>query len=220
MVFLDQPREMLILSCVLRLGGRREADFEAFRGDCGTVLQQRAAVSLCIWSVAPRDRFLARKSQREIQSKKSIPKHFSCHSFDLQEEANARNNISPQPQRLNENRHASLHSSSSAWSCSTLSTCEAASMLSGSGSKTTSRPLWALFAPCCFHRYMADPVGIFSASFTVPEEGNNSFLVCFLSLHLHLRFVSWAANATALSRAPLAKLTVYDCGAGCLVTRS
>uniref|UniRef100_A0A8B9MUL0 Tetraspanin n=1 Tax=Accipiter nisus TaxID=211598 RepID=A0A8B9MUL0_9AVES len=44
--------------------------------------------------------------------------------------------------------------------------------------------------------------------------------VCFLSLHLHLRFVSWAANATALSRAPLAKLTVYDCGAGCLVTHS
>ena len=32
MAFLDQPREMLLLSCILRLGGRREDDSEAFGG--------------------------------------------------------------------------------------------------------------------------------------------------------------------------------------------
>ncbi|XP_063214702.1 tetraspanin-15-like isoform X5 [Chroicocephalus ridibundus] len=58
----------------------------------------------------------------------------------------------PQTQHLNESRDASLRSGSSAWSCSMSSTCEAASTLSGSGSKTTLRPLWASFALCCFHR--------------------------------------------------------------------
>lgn len=32
---LDKSQEMLVPSCDLRLGGRREAAFEALRGDCG-----------------------------------------------------------------------------------------------------------------------------------------------------------------------------------------
>lgn len=121
------------------------------------------------------------KTQGKGQSKKSIPKRFSYNASPLACKKEQTREITslPQTQHLNESRDASLRSGSSAWSCSMSSTCEAASTPLGSGSKTTLRPLWASFAPCCFHRYVADPVDVLPVSFAVLEEENNSFLAIF-----------------------------------------
>lgn len=73
MVFLDQPGEILVLSCVLRLGGRREAAFEASGGDRRAVSQQRASVSPCMRSVTPRDSFLARKPRERSNPRNRFP---------------------------------------------------------------------------------------------------------------------------------------------------
>lgn len=121
-------------------GGR--TDCEAPRCDCRTASQQRDTV----WSVTVKGLFFGKKTQgKEVQSKEWIPKLLPWRSF-------AERSKPIQTHNLNSDCSASLQPSSSAWSCLTSSTCEAASTPWGCGWKITLSPLWALFARCCFPR--------------------------------------------------------------------
>lgn len=58
--FLDHPQEILVLSCVLRLVGGTEGALR-LSGVTAGLCRSRAAVSPCIWPIAPSDVFLAKK---------------------------------------------------------------------------------------------------------------------------------------------------------------